>query len=139
MTLAPLPTQEGSPDPVRPLSIDINVLGTLYRQPTLPAGWTPADPVPPADLLAGWHVNVRPSVIEVRPELAAYVVTPRRLRTVWEGDDPLAPTETLALRFADRDEAAATAPDLELHLTQQDRDALRAAWMAAVMSIPVLP
>jgi len=55
--------------------------------------------------LIGWHVNVTPDEIEAHPDLAAYVVTPTRLRRVWAGDDPEAPAWTVALRFPDQETA----------------------------------
>ena len=60
-----------------------------------------------ATLLEGWHVNTTEAGLSANPDLAPFVVTPSRLRRVWAGDDPVNPTETVALRFADEAEANA--------------------------------
>ena len=58
-------------------------------------------------LAAGWRVNVTLDALADAPELAAFVVEPARLDRVWAGDDPEAPTQTVALWF--ESEAAAEA------------------------------
>ncbi|KQS54028.1 hypothetical protein ASG17_13860 [Brevundimonas sp. Leaf363] len=50
-------------------------------------------------LAAGWRVNLTPETIAIAPGLATYVVRPGRLVRVWAGDDPDAPTQTIALWF----------------------------------------
>jgi hypothetical protein len=60
--------------------------------------------------LPGWHVNVTPEVVDARPELKAFVVTPSALRRVWSGDDPTNPVLTVALRFENEAEALAYFP-----------------------------
>ena len=73
----------------------IDVIGTLIDNPE------GSEPV----VLDGWHVNVTPEVMAVRPDLEPFVVTPTRLRQVWTGDDFDGPTITVALRFVDEAEA----------------------------------
>lgn len=50
-------------------------------------------------LAAGWRVNVTAAAVAAAPALAAFVVQPVRLARVWAGDDPAAPTQTVALWF----------------------------------------
>lgn len=54
----------------------------------------------------GYRLNTTAEVLAARPELAAFRVEPPRMIRVWAGDDPEAPTVTVALRFADEAEAA---------------------------------
>jgi len=82
--------------------IEIDVIGALY----VPAVYGAADPetgfpvlITPAVPLEGWHVNITQDGLTKRPDLAAYHVTSSRLRRVWAGDDPEAPSVTVALRF----------------------------------------
>lgn len=84
----------------------IDVIGLIYPRATLAQGWKDGDAIPQAEPLDGWHVNVTPELLESRPELLPFVVVPARLRRVWSGDDPTAPTQTVALRFFDEVEAA---------------------------------
>ena len=91
--------------------IEIDVIGALH----VPAVYGAADTetgiaieITPATPLPGWHANITPFGLVKRPDLAPYVVTPSRLRRVWAGDDPLNPTATVAMRFADEAEATAT-------------------------------
>ena len=49
----------------------------------------------------GWHANTTPQGLAEAPALAGYVIHPARLSRVWAGDDPDAPTMTIALWFAD--------------------------------------
>lgn len=77
--------------------MSIDRIGLLFDPPPTPDG----EPVE----LAGWHVNLTPATMAGRPDLAAYVVTPSRLRRAWAGDDPAAPTLTAPLRFADAAQA----------------------------------
>lgn len=90
----------------------IDVIGLLYDTPSPSEGWSPGDPLPEAEALPGWHVNVTPEVMARRPALEAYRVTPATLRRVWAGDDPATPVRTVALRFADEAEAAAATEGL---------------------------
>jgi len=85
--------------------IELDVIGPLFDPPAAEGG----EPV----ALAGWHVNATFAGLAERPDLAAFVVTPSRMRQVWAGDDPIAPVLTVALRFADRTEAdvALTTPE----------------------------
>lgn len=88
----------------------IDVIGTIFARPALPEGYVPmpeGDLIPDAELRAGWHVNTTPEVLEQNPALADYVITPSTMRRVWSGDDPQAPSATVALRFADQDQAEA--------------------------------
>jgi hypothetical protein len=78
--------------------IEIDVIGALFDPPSDEGGAA----VP----LAGWHVNITPGGLVARGDLEPFVVTPGRLRRVWAGDDPLSPTLTVALRFADEAEGA---------------------------------
>lgn len=84
----------------------IDVIGLIAEVPA------EGDTVPVS--LDGWHVNVTPERLAVHPEWQAFRVMPRRMRRVWAGDDPLHPQMTVALRFADADEAAVwgLGPDL---------------------------
>lgn len=77
----------------------LDIIGTLYQAQT--------DPDVPPEPLTGWHVNTTTDGLAERPDLAHYVVTPSALRRVWAGDNHLAPTWTVALRFADEAEALA--------------------------------
>lgn len=114
-----MPNLTPPPEPyVRPLRADVDVIGLLYEPPVRPDGWTLGDHMPDPVLIPGWHVNARQRVIEAFPELAAYVVTPAQPRQVWEDGAPV------CLRFADAEEAAGVAPDLQLHLTEAARLAL---------------
>lgn len=87
----------------------IDVIGILHAPVVLPEGWAPDDPLPPAEALPGWHVNVTAAVVESRPELAAHMVEPHpaSLMRAWAGDDPANPVHTVPLRF--ESEAAALA------------------------------
>lgn len=67
----------------------IDVIGALYDM---------TEPHAPVRLW-GFHVNVTPDVIVVRPELEAKIQTPLTLRRVWAGDDPDEPSLTVPLRF----------------------------------------
>ena len=78
---------------------EIDIIGLMFDPPLVEDG----EPIP----LTGWHVNTTIDGLAARPDLAPYVVTPSRLRRVWAGDDPVNPTETVALRFADEAEALA--------------------------------
>ena len=60
-----------------------------------------------ATLLEGWHVNTTEAGLATNPDLVAFVVTPRQLRRVWAGDDPLDPDLTVALRFDSEAQARA--------------------------------
>lgn len=80
----------------------IDILGALYIIPPHPPGWTLDDGPSEAVALPGWHVNVTPAVLAARPDLEASVVTPDLMRRVWAGDNPAAPTQTVALRFDDQ-------------------------------------
>ncbi|MDZ4363228.1 hypothetical protein [Brevundimonas sp.] len=77
----------------------IDVIGTIAE---VPPDAHDAIPVP----LDGWHVNVTAERMAARPEWQPFRVLPTRMRRVWAGDDPLNPQMTVALRFADADEAA---------------------------------
>ncbi len=55
----------------------------------------------------GFHVNATPEVLASRPDLEPFVVKPGLMQRVMHGDDPANPTMTVALRFADEDEAIA--------------------------------
>jgi len=79
--------------------MSIDRIGLLFDPPPTPDG----EPVE----LAGWHVNLTVEAMAERPDLAAYVVTPTRLRRTWAGDDPAAPRMTAPLRFADAAQAGA--------------------------------
>lgn len=79
--------------------IEIDIIGLMFDPPLEEGG----EPIP----LTGWHINTTPAGLIKRPDLAAYVVTPSRLRRVWAGDDPVNPISTVALRFADEAEALA--------------------------------
>ena len=79
--------------------MSIDRIGLLFDAAPTPEG----EPVE----LAGWHVNLTLEAMAVRPDLAAHVVTPTRLRRTWAGDDPAAPTLTAPLRFADAAQADA--------------------------------
>lgn len=59
-------------------------------------------------LAAGWRVNVTPGGLAGAPDLAAFVMEPARLDRVWAGDDPEAPSQTVALWF-ESEAAAVTA------------------------------
>lgn len=88
----------------------VDVIGVHYRPVVPPEGWTPGDVLPEPEPYPGWRVNVTPAVMEARPELEPFVITPTLLRRVWAGDDPAHPTMTVALRFADEAEAEAYFP-----------------------------
>lgn len=75
----------------------VDIIGALHVPPSA-LGEVPTP-------LTGFHVNITPAVLSGRPELEAFVVNPAALRRVWAGDSPTAPTETVALRFADEAEA----------------------------------
>jgi hypothetical protein len=77
--------------------IELDIIGPIFD----PAVTEGGEPIP----LDGWHVNTTPEGLAARPDFAPYVVTPSRLRRVWAGDDPVAPTFTVALRFASEAEA----------------------------------
>ena len=79
--------------------IELDTIGLMFDPPETEGG----EPIP----LTGWHVNTTIDGLSARPDLAPFVVTPSRLRRVWAGDDPVNPTETVALRFADEAEANA--------------------------------
>ncbi len=75
-----------------------DVIGVLIR----PARYDADNEMTHAEVVfPGWHVNVTPRVMEARPDLEPFVVTPSILRRVWAGDDPENPVLTVALRFAD--------------------------------------
>lgn len=67
----------------------IDVIGALYDLPT--AG----EPV----RLWGFHINITAACLEARPDLSPRAIHPPALRRVWAGDDPVAPSVTVALRF----------------------------------------
>jgi hypothetical protein len=98
--------------PILPLSLQVDMIGTLYADRAFPPGWTLGDPLPVPAALAGWHVNVTPEVVEAHPELDPFVVTPVTLRRVWAGDDPSNPSRTIALVFVDEPEADDCLSDL---------------------------
>lgn len=77
----------------------IDVIGTIVE---VPADAQDAVPVS----LDGWHVNVTAEQMAERPAWHPFRVRPTRMRRVWAGDDPLNPQMTVALRFADAEEAA---------------------------------
>jgi len=79
--------------------IETDVIGVLYHDPD------PANPDAPPVAYPGWRVNITTQGLAMRPDLAAYVVTPSRLRRVWAGDDPTDPEVTVALSFASEAEA----------------------------------
>jgi hypothetical protein len=79
--------------------IEVDVIGVLY----LPQADPDAEPV----AYPGWRVNITVDGLAARPDLEPFVVTPTRLRQVWAGDDPTAPDVTVALAFADEEEAGA--------------------------------
>lgn len=58
-------------------------------------------------LAPGWRVNVTVAGLAAGPGLAVHAVQPVRLDRVWAGDDPAAPSQTVALWF--ESEAAAEA------------------------------
>ncbi len=88
--------------------IETDVIGVLYRDPI-----DPSDPDEVRVPYPGWRVNITVQGLAERPDLAAYVVTPARLRRVWAGDAPTDPDVTVALSFASEVEALAVlaAPD----------------------------
>ena len=59
------------------------------------------DVIGPLDGADGWHVNTTPQGPAAAPALAGFVIHPVTLSRVWAGDDPAAPTMTVALWFAD--------------------------------------
>lgn len=61
----------------------------------------------------GWRVNTTHAVMASRPDLEHFVINPPVLGRVWAGDDPANPTMTVALRFADEEEAIAVIGDTE--------------------------
>ncbi len=89
----------------------IDIIGDLYEPVEFPEGFVPGDPEPAPVQIAGWHVNVSPEVLADRPELEPYVVTPEPFRRVWTGDDPNAPTMTVALLFEGEAEGREFFPD----------------------------
>lgn len=50
----------------------------------------------------GVHYNTTPSDLAAHPALQPYVVAPSLLQRIWAGDDPAAPTMTVALVFPDQ-------------------------------------
>jgi len=72
--------------------MSVDIIGAIYDPPA-------EDGAAPVRRY-GWHVNVTPDVLVRNPDLAARVISPETLRQVWAGDDPAAPVETIALRFA---------------------------------------
>jgi hypothetical protein len=88
----------------------IDVIGLIFPPASDEPIWPGADPLPSAEPLSGWHVNVTPAYLADRPELEPFVVTPETMNRVWAGDDPEAPTMTVALRFADEEAAAGYLP-----------------------------
>lgn len=84
----------------------IDVIGLIFPPVSDEPVWPGSDPLPSAEPVPGWHVNVTPDYLAERPELETFVVTPATLNRVWAGDDPEDPTMTIALRFADEAEAA---------------------------------
>lgn len=77
----------------------IDVIGTIAE---VPPEALDGVPVP----LDGWHVNVSVEQMAAHPDWQPFRIMPTRMRRVWAGDDPLNPQMTVALRFADADEAA---------------------------------
>lgn len=93
----------------------IDIIGPLYT----PGVYGEPDPetgeqavITPPVQLDGWHYNTTPETMAERPDLVPFVVTPSALRRVWAGDDPVNPTMTVALRFADEAEAVTALGDL---------------------------
>jgi len=74
--------------------IEIDVIGVMYRDPI-----DPTDPEEALVAYPGWRVNITAGGLELRPDLEPFVVTPARLRRVWSGDDPIAPSVTVVLKF----------------------------------------
>lgn len=87
-----------APPPPRALWLDVDVIGVLHRKVMVPEGWMPGEPLLEVAALTGWHVNTRPEIVDARPELEPFVVTPNNPRVLWQGG------ETVALRFADEAE-----------------------------------
>ncbi len=85
--------------------IELDVIGLLFDPPAAEGG----DPIE----LPGWHVNATAEGFALRSDLNAFLVTPSRMRRVWAGDDPVTPTLTVPLRFADAAEAETALTDLE--------------------------
>lgn len=100
---------------------DIDWIGVLWSRPAIPPGWTYGDPKPMPKAIAGWHVNATPAVLEARPDLASFVVTPTLLRQVWAGDNPYTPALTVALWFSNevaaREALGELAPTGEIPVT----------------------
>lgn len=92
--------------------MSVDVIGRLWGPRVIPEGHQPGDPVPDAAPLWGFHVNVTPDLLEARPELVARVIHPVNLRRVWAGDDPAAPSLTVALRFNGENAAREALGDL---------------------------
>jgi hypothetical protein len=69
----------------------IDVIGALYDPAPEPGG----DPI----RLWGFHVNITAACLVEHPQLDAKVHQVATLRRVWAGDDPIAPSLTVPLRF----------------------------------------
>lgn len=66
-----------------------------------------ADGQPTGAVQPGYRLNTTHPIFDAVPAIAPYRVTPAHMLDVWAGDDPNAPTITVALLFPDQATAQA--------------------------------
>ena len=81
------------------MNLDLNIIIPILSEPDKDGMQTLLGYEP------GYHVNI--AIQDLTPGLEKFRVFPSQMRRVFAGDDPENPQWTVALKFADEDEARA--------------------------------